>query len=179
MQRQASTSTVAIQYYQSPVGELILGDFNEQLCLCDWRFRTKRAAIDARISKGLGADFTTASTPLLENTIMQLKAYFNRDRKGFDLPLLFVGSPFQQAVWQNLLTVGYGKTATYRVLAKQLNQPKAVRAVAAANGANALAIIVPCHRIVGSNQKLVGYAGGLSAKQKLLTLEGATQLALF
>jgi methylated-DNA-[protein]-cysteine S-methyltransferase len=91
--------------------------------------------------------------------------------KEFDLPLLMVGSDFQQKVWRALLTIPYGTTSSYLQLSKQLNNEKAIRAVANANGANALAIIVPCHIIIGSNGDLVGYTGGIATKKKLLTLE--------
>lgn len=173
------TEIIHIHYYQSPVGELIMGDFNNQLCLCDWRYRKMRNEIDNRILKGLQAEFSEEKTPLLIETQNQIEAYFNKKRTTFDLPLLLVGTDFQQSVWRALQQVEYGKTQTYLGLSKQLNNPKAIRAVASANGANAISIIIPCHRIIGSNQELVGYAGGLSAKQKLLAIEQGSQLELF
>ena len=165
--------------YKSPVGELIMGDFNDQLCLCDWRYRKMRQEVDNRIIKGLNTESIEQSTPLLVETQKQLAAYFDKKLTVFDLPLLFIGTDFQQTVWKALQQIQYGKTKTYLDLAKQLNNPKAIRAVASANGANAISIIVPCHRIIGSNQELVGYAGGLSAKKKLLELEQGSQLELF
>ncbi|MBA4154764.1 methylated-DNA--[protein]-cysteine S-methyltransferase [Flavobacterium sp.] len=165
--------------YKSPVGELILGDFNNQLCLCDWRYRKMRQEVDTRILKGLNAEFIEQPTALLAETQKQLAAYFNKKLTVFDLPLLFVGTDFQQSVWKALQQIEYGKTMTYLGLSKQLNNPKAIRAVASANGANAISIIVPCHRIIGSNQELVGYAGGLSSKKRLLELEQGNQLELF
>ncbi|HRZ32530.1 MAG TPA: methylated-DNA--[protein]-cysteine S-methyltransferase, partial [Flavobacterium sp.] len=162
--------------YKSPVGELIMGDFNDQLCLCDWRYRKMRQEVDNRIIKGLNTESIEQSTPLLVETQKQLAAYFDKKLTVFDLPLLFIGTDFQQTVWKALQQIQYGKTKTYLDLAKQLNNPKAIRAVASANGANAISIIVPCHRIIGSNQELVGYAGGLSAKKKLLELEQGSQL---
>jgi len=165
--------------YKSPVGELIMGDFNNQLCLCDWRYRKMRQEVDNRIIKGLNTESIEQSTPLLVETQKQLAAYFDKKLTVFDLPLLFIGTDFQQTVWKALQQIQYGKTKTYLDLAKQLKNPKAIRAVASANGANAISIIVPCHRIIGSNQELVGYAGGLSAKKKLLELEQGSQLELF
>ena len=170
---------IQIHYYHSPVGELVLGDFNNQLCLCDWRYRKMRYEVDNRILKGLQAEFVEELTPLLTETQNQLQAYFDKKSETFDLPLLFVGTDFQQTVWKALQQIDYGKTQTYLGLSKQLNNPKAIRAVASANGANAISIIIPCHRIIGSNQELVGYAGGLSAKKKLLALEQGSQLELF
>jgi len=174
-----SEPIIQTQIYSSSVGELLLGDYNNQLCLCDWRYRKMRTEVDTRIQKGLNAVFEEADTPLLVETQKQLEAYFSKKLTVFDLPLLLVGTEFQQSVWNALLQIPYGKTQTYLGLSKQLNNPKAIRAVAAANGANALSIIVPCHRIIGSNQELIGYAGGLTAKKKLLVLEQESQLELF
>lgn len=174
-----SSQTIHIHYCQSPIGELILGDYNDQLCLCDWRYRKMRNEVDTRILKGLQAEFVENGTPLLAETQNQLQAYFDKKRTTFDLPILLVGTDFQQTVWKALQQIEYGKTQTYLGLSKQLNNPKAIRAVASANGANAISIIIPCHRIIGSNKELVGYAGGLSAKKKLLGLEQGNQLELF
>lgn len=173
------TQTISIHYYHSPIGELILGDFNNQLCLCDWRYRKMRNEVDSRILKGLHATFEEKQTPLLIEVQSQLTAYFDKKRTTFELPLLFVGTEFQQTVWRALQQIDYGKTQTYLGLSKLLNNAKAIRAVASANGANAISIIIPCHRIIGSNQELIGYAGGLTAKKKLLALEQGSQLELF
>ena len=162
---------IKIQYHNSKYGELILGSFNEQLCLCDWRFRTKRESIDQRITKNLNAEYIIEESRTLLETIKQLDEYMNYKRKTFDIPLLFIGTEFQKEVWNQLLTIPFGATPTYLKQATKIGKEKAVRAVANANGANAISIIVPCHRIVGSNGKLVGYAGGLKTKQKLLELE--------
>ncbi|HBI01553.1 MAG TPA: methylated-DNA--[protein]-cysteine S-methyltransferase [Flavobacterium sp.] len=172
-------NTIHIHYCHSPVGELVLGDFNNQLCLCDWRYRKMRSEVDNRILKGLHAEFVEGLTPLLSETQNQLESYFDKKITTFNLPLLLIGTDFQQTVWKALQQIDYGKTQTYLGLSKQLNNPKAIRAVASANGANAISIIIPCHRIIGSNQELVGYAGGLSAKKKLLALEQGSQLELF
>ncbi len=172
-------SVIHIHYYPSPLGELVLGDYNNQLCLCDWRYRKMRNEVDNRLLNGLQATFEIQTTPLLEETIVQLAAYMDKKLTHFDLPLLLVGTDFQQSVWKALQQVEYGKTQTYLGLSKQLNNPKAIRAVASANGANAISIIIPCHRIIGSNQELVGYAGGLSVKRKLLALEQGSQLTFF
>ena len=101
----------------------------------------------------------------------QLDEYFAAQRRVFDVPLLTVGTPFQRAVWELLTTIPFGGTRSYAWLAAQLGHPRAVRAVAAANRANALSIFIPCHRVVGSSGSLTGYAGGLAAKRLLLGLE--------
>ncbi|MFY7743212.1 MAG: methylated-DNA--[protein]-cysteine S-methyltransferase [Flavobacterium sp.] len=174
-----STQIIYIHHYPSPLGELVLGDYNNQLCLCDWRYRKMRNEVDNRLLNGLQATFEIQTTPLLEETMEQLAAYMDKKLTHFDLPLLLIGTDFQQSVWKALQQIEYGKTQTYLGLSKQLNNPKAIRAVASANGANAISIIIPCHRIIGSNQELVGYAGGLSVKRKLLALEQGSQLTLF
>ncbi len=108
---------------------------------------------------------------VLDCAARQLDEYFAAQRRVFDVPLLTVGTPFQRAVWELLTTIPFGATRSYAWLAAQLGHPRAVRAVAAANRANALSIFIPCHRVVGSNGSLTGYAGGLAAKRLLLGLE--------
>lgn len=110
-------------------------------------------------------------TPLIKNAYFQLYEYFKRRRKEFDLPLKLQGTDFQKSVWQELIKIPYGKTASYLDIAKAVGNPKACRAVGMANNRNNIAIVIPCHRVIGSGGKLVGYAGGLDVKQKLLDLE--------
>ncbi|MEG0341969.1 MAG: methylated-DNA--[protein]-cysteine S-methyltransferase [Acinetobacter sp.] len=109
--------------------------------------------------------------PILLETQKQLSEYFEGQRKIFDLPLNFEGTEFQQKVWQALLTIPFGETRSYKDIAEQIGNVKAVRAVGAANGKNPISIIAPCHRVVGANGKLVGFAGGLENKDVLLKLE--------
>jgi len=178
-----SKNKIKIQYYKTPFGELILGSYNSKLCIADWRYRKMRSEINSRIQKGLEADYVEENTSVIQQTIAQLNEYFDGKRKDFDIPLQLVGTDFQQSVWTELLKIPFGKTDTYLGLSQKLSNEKAIRAVASANGANAISIIVPCHRIIGSDGKLIGYAGGLSAKKKLLELEGIgqknKQLSLF
>ena len=162
---------INIKYYKSKYGELIIGTYDNKLCMFDWRYRKMRTSIDSRITKALDSVFVEKDNDLIRKTIIQLNEYFNLERKVFDIPLLLIGSPFQKEVWKELLKVPYGKTSTYLQLSKDINNEKAIRAVASANGANAISIIVPCHRIIASNGDLTGYAGGLSIKKKLLDLE--------
>ena len=166
-------SELAFQYYQTPLGELMIGAYQGQLCLCDWRYRRAREQVDNRLKQQLACRYSQQTDPVIEQTIEQLEEYFAARRKRFELPLGLVGSDFQSRVWQALIDIPYGETRSYKQLSEQLGNAKAIRAVAAANGANALSIIVPCHRIIGSDGSLVGYAGGLAAKQRLLQLEGA------
>ncbi|MEC9069746.1 MAG: methylated-DNA--[protein]-cysteine S-methyltransferase, partial [SAR324 cluster bacterium] len=128
-------------------------------------------AVDHRIKKGLNADFIEKDSNIIQKTRIELDEYIQGNRREFDVPIQMVGSDFQKSVWNTLLKVPYGATSTYLQLAKDINNKTATRAVAGANGANAIAIIIPCHRIIGSNGELVGYAGGLTIKKRLLTLE--------
>ena len=109
--------------------------------------------------------------PVLLNTQQQLTEYFNNQRTVFDLALDFQGTDFQKKVWQALLTIPFGETRSYKQIAEQIGNVKAVRAVGAANGKNPISIIAPCHRVVGANGKLVGFAGGLENKEILLKIE--------
>ena len=165
---------IQTEFFSSPYGELILGSYNDQLCLCDWRYRKRREGIDRRIESGLRANFVESGSRVIEETKAQLLQYFSGERKEFDLPLLLVGTEFQKRVWNSLIEIPYGKTLSYTGLSRKLGDEKAIRAVARANGDNALAIIVPCHRILGSDGSLTGYAGGLRTKKKLLQLENAS-----
>ncbi len=167
--------SIHIQYYPTQIGELILGAYENQLCLLDFKHRKGRLRIDNRLQKGLKATYLEQDAPVLTKTRKQLDEYFTGQRKTFSIPLRTVGSDFQKSVWQALMNVPYGQTATYLNIAQAIHNPKAVRAVANANGANAISIIIPCHRIIGSNGQLVGYAGSLPVKQRLLSLENSQQ----
>ena len=164
---------INIQYHKTKIGDLILGSFDNKLCLLDFRYRKMRKRVDNRIKNGLNVDFIEKDDPILEQTRKELDEYLNGERKEFDIPLLRVGSDFQKSVWDALMKVPYGTTSTYLALAKEINNEKAVRAVANANGANAIGVIIPCHRIIGSDGKLVGYGGGVPVKKRLLKLEKA------
>ncbi|MEN8209704.1 MAG: methylated-DNA--[protein]-cysteine S-methyltransferase [Candidatus Fermentibacteria bacterium] len=168
---------INIQYYKTEIGELILGTFDGSLCLLDFRYRKMRTIVDNRIRKGLRAEFAEQDDEVLKNTEEQIDEYLNGDRKEFDIPLLTVGTDFQKSVWNTLMKVPYGSTSTYLQLAKNINNEKAVRAVASANGANSIGLIIPCHRIIGSNGELVGYGGGLPVKKRLLKLEQSTKVS--
>jgi methylated-DNA-[protein]-cysteine S-methyltransferase len=174
---------ILLQHFKTDLGELALGSFEEQLCLCDWRYRKRRAAIDRRLLQGLDATLEEGDTNVIQKARRQLEEYFTGNRTFFDIPLLMVGTAFQKRVWNELMKIPFGKTQTYLSLSRKLGDEKAIRSVAAANGANALAIFVPCHRVIGSDGKLTGYGGGLRAKRELLRLEGVSeypnQLPLF
>lgn len=173
---------ISIEYFKTPVGELVLGSTNNKLCLCDWRYRKMRETVDKRIQTGLDASFIEGKSDIIEKTKALIKQYFKGEKPAFNIPLLLVGTEFQKTVWKALLKIPYGTTESYLGLSKKIGNEKAIRAVASANGANAISIFVPCHRIIGNDNNLIGYAGGLAAKKKLLQIENALdtdQLTLF
>lgn len=157
----------------SPVGQLTLVARNGKLSAILWE--TERAN---RVR--LGELHQADDSPVLLEAERQLREYFTGTRDQFDLELDFDGTDFQKQVWQALLTIPFGETRSYSQIAQQIGNPKAVRAVGAANGRNPISIIAPCHRVIGASGGLTGFAGGLEAKQYLLALEdrGQTKLAL-
>ncbi len=161
-------------YYKTKIGELIIGSFEGKICILDFRYRKMRTTVDSRIKKLLNAEFIEQEDAVIAETKQQIDEYLQGQRKEFDIPLLLVGTDFQKQVWNALLDIPYGETASYLDIAKAIDNPKAVRAVASANGANAIALIVPCHRIIETNGGLGGYGGGLPIKKRLLKLERPT-----
>ncbi len=166
-----SENTIIFKYYESPCGKLILGSIGEELCLCDWRGRKDRTAIEKRVTRLLDAELEEGSSNAIEAAAGQLDEYFRNERCAFDIPVRLAGTEFQLLVWQELQNIPYGTTASYSELANRIGKAAALRSVAAAIGANALSIFVPCHRVIGANGSLTGYAGGLEAKEYLLNQE--------
>ena len=159
--------------YNSPLGELVLGSYQDKLVLCDFADNPKLNKTLIKISAHFAQDFHKSQSPCLIKTQFQLDEYFNKQRKCFSIDTLLVGTEFQKKVWQELTRTEYGQSSSYKSLSENLGQPSAIRAIASANRANPLAIIIPCHRIIGIKGDLVGYSGGLDKKKKLLELEGA------
>lgn len=157
--------------YQSPFGQLTVASYGERLCMCDWTTRHNFQQILARVSRSLHADVRYGSSPVTDNAITQLEEYCAGHCRHFDLPLLTCGTAFQKSVWDALLTIPYGTTRSYSYVAALIGRKQSVRAVANAIGANAISIIIPCHRVIGSNGSLTGYAGGVDAKRRLLQCE--------
>lgn len=110
-------------------------------------------------------------TPLIKKTYQELEEFLTKKRKTFDIPIKANGTNFQKRVWEELLKIPYGKTVTYKEIAQRIGNPKASRAVGMANNKNPIVIIIPCHRVIGINNNLTGYSGGVEIKQKLLELE--------
>lgn len=172
-------NVIKVQYYHSPCGDLILGSYGNRLCLCNWVIEKHQGRVDKRLQSLLNADYETHASDITQEAARQLDEYFERKRTTFDIPLLFAGTDFQKKVWRALLEIPYGQTLSYGEMARRLGLSKAVRAVANANGANAISIFAPCHRIIGSNRSLTGYGGGIEAKKFLLELEQERTLGVF
>ena len=166
--------TVYIQYYESPCGEIVLGATDGELCLCDWNGMPCATRNRQRLVRLINATFKEEQTDVLRLAEQQLDEYFAGRRKTFSIPLRLTGTDFQKTVWRALLEIPYGETKSYKEIAMRVNNMKGVRAVPQAVGANALSIIIPCHRVVGSNNSLTGFAGGLEAKRILLDIERNT-----
>lgn len=165
-------NTIVTRLYEAPCGELMLGAADGRLCLCDWQVEGHSERVARRLQRMLNARFEEGTAQVTERAAAQLDEFFAGRRREFHVPLLLVGTDFQKTVWHALLTIPYGETLSYGDLARRIGQPTAVRAVANANGANAVSVIVPCHRVIGGDHSLTGYGGGLSAKRALLQLEG-------
>lgn len=146
--------------YKTKIGTLIIVEKENKIS----RIETVKA--NSEYPKG-----EKVETKLIKKAYEQISEYLEGKRKNFTLPLLIQGTKFQEKVWNALLEIPYGETRTYGQIAKQIGNEKASRAVGGANHNNSIMIVVPCHRIIGSNKKLVGYAGGLDIKEKLLKLE--------
>lgn len=153
-------------FLESPVGQLKLVAHDSALVAVLWDNENPDRVRLAELIED-------PQHPILLETVRQLNEYFAGTRQQFDLPLDFAGTPFQQKVWQALLTIPFGETRSYKQIAEQVGNVKAVRAVGAANGKNPISIIAPCHRVVGASGKLVGFAGGLENKEILLKLESS------
>ncbi len=153
---------------------MVLGAAGEELCLCDWSGRLCAERNLRRLEKVLKAEFREELSPTLERAKTELDEYFALSRTVFDIPLRPIGTPFQMRVWDTLREIPYGETRSYRQIALQVNKAMGVRAVAQAIGANGIGIFIPCHRVIGSDYSLTGFAGGLEAKKLLLEMEGVT-----
>lgn len=173
--------------WTSPCGDMIIGSAEDRLCLCGWTEELHPGRTERRLKTMLKAEFQDCGTvcmssegslppdipEVLRRTVLQLDEYFNGTRKTFDIPVLTAGTAFQKLVWEHLMEIPYGKTVSYGEVAKAIGCPGSARAVANANGANAISVIIPCHRVIGSDGSLAGYGGGRETKRFLLNLESS------
>lgn len=154
--------TIQYRFVDSPVGQVWVAWQRDGLVSVGFADQSKGARIDE--SWDYNPDLQCEATD-------QLNAYFAGTLRKFDLPLILRGTHFQKSVWRQLSKIGFGETTTYGAIAKQIGKPTASRAVGAANGQNRIAIVLPCHRVIGQNGQLTGFAGGIDKKEKLLRFE--------
>lgn len=158
---------------QTPLGEMIACAVDQGICLLEFTDRRNMEKQFKSLSKVLNAEVVEKEHIHFEQLEKELEEYFEGNRTYFEVPLFTTGTEFQEKVWQLLREIPMGETRTYKQQSEFLGNPKAIRAVGTANGINKIAILIPCHRVIGSNGELVGYAGGIWRKQKLLELEKA------
>lgn len=166
------TMSVVTTQIETAIGPIQLAATETGLCKIALGDETPES-FEAWLTRHVGPAVPAPETTALERAAEQLKAYLEGELEAFDLPLDLRGTPFQKMVWNTVATLPFGRTTTYGQIASQIGKPNASRAVGAANGANPLPIIVPCHRVIGGNGDLCGYGGGLHIKRTLLDLEGA------
>lgn len=169
--RLSGQTVVHVDRIPTPLGLMLVGATDDALCMLEFVDRRALPNQVKRVRRRLRAVFVPGSNAVIESIASEVNGYFDGERTTFDTPVLPCGTDFQQDVWRALLDVPYGETASYRDIARAVDREGAVRAVGTANGANALAIVIPCHRIVGADGQLTGYGGGLWRKQRLLDLE--------
>ncbi|PWN69388.1 cysteine methyltransferase [Chryseobacterium phosphatilyticum] len=158
---------------KTPLGDMVACAVEQGICLLEF---TDRKNIDKQfksLSKSLNAEIVEKDHPHFKLLEHELSEYFEGKRTRFEVPLYTTGTEFQEKVWQLLREIPMGEIRTYKQQSEFLGNPKAIRAVGTANGINKIAILIPCHRVIGSNGELIGYAGGIWRKQKLLELEKA------
>ncbi len=166
-----ATANLIFKEVKTPIGEMIFGSSEKGLCLLDFKYRKSFPRILNRIKEYFGDFITYGTSPVIELAEKELTHFFKGDLKVFTIPLDIRGTDFQLQVWNALLQIKYGRTVSYLDIAKKIGRPKAVRAIANANGQNGIAVIIPCHRVIGSDGSLTGYGGGITIKKKLLGIE--------
>lgn len=169
--KSAGRQLINITRIPTPLGPMLAGATDDGVCLLEFVDRRMIETQLNRLKKYMNAELLSGKNRHFDALEKQLKEYFDGRRKEFDVPLVIPGTPFQKKVWDALIAIPYGETRSYSEQAKAIGNPKAVRAVAKANGDNRIGIIIPCHRVIGSNGELTGYGGGLWRKRQLLDLE--------
>lgn len=175
----SSTEPLALTRIDTPLGEMVAAASETHLHLLEFAHRTMLEIQLERVRRATGCDFAPGETTVTAMARTQLAEFFRGDRLTFDVPLLAKGTPFQMRVWDALLRIPVGTTTSYARVAESVGQPTATRAVARANGDNRIAILIPCHRVIGSDGSLTGYGGGLWRKKRLLELEARVHVLSF
>lgn len=166
-----TTKHLSIQTIPTPLGEIVIATTNDALYLLAFQDQKNISQLLTKLQITLRATASHKGNKIAQLTRIQLEEYFAGKRQEFTIPIRTSGTPFQQNVWETLHTIPYGVTCSYLEIAQSINNPKGVRGVAQANAKNPIAIIIPCHRVIGSKGALTGYNAGLERKQWLLKLE--------
>jgi len=169
--RHSRGQPIVLTEIPTPIGTMLAGATDHGICLLEFIEVQKGEKQLARLRRLLQAESISGTNAHLKSLSTQLSEYFAGRRCDFDLALVLAGTPFQRSAWEGLRAIPYGETISYQEEARRIGRPTAVRAVARANGDNPISIVIPCHRVIGKNGKLVGYGGGLWRKQWLLDLE--------
>lgn len=168
-----SSTVVTVSRIPTPLGTMVAGAVDDALCLLEFADRRMLETQIVRLQKHLECVFVPGTHEVLDRLAEELESYFGGGETEFSVPLVTPGTPFQQQVWTNLRAIPAGTTKSYAEIATEIGRPSAVRAVARANGDNRIAILIPCHRVIGADGKLTGYGGGLWRKKRLLDVEAA------
>lgn len=168
-----SSTVVTVSRIPTPLGPMVAGAVDDALCLLEFADRRMLETQIVRLQKHLECVFVPGTHEVLDRLAEELESYFGGGETEFSVPLVTPGTPFQQQVWTNLRAIPAGTTKSYAEIATEIGRPSAVRAVARANGDNRIAILIPCHRVIGADGKLTGYGGGLWRKKRLLDVEAA------
>lgn len=170
---------ILLTYFDSFLGQMIIGAVNEGICLLEFHDRVHLEKELLQLSKSLNARYAIGNNQHSLKLKEELASYFDKDLKQFTVSLVVTGTDFQQKVFKALQEIPYGKTVSYKQQSEKLGDLKAIRAVATANGLNRIAIVIPCHRVIGSDGSFVGYAGGIWRKKALLALESESVQTVF
>lgn len=165
------SNVIITKKIKTPVGEMILGALDAKICFLEFYLPERYKEMPGKLRKVFDAELVEGTNEVIEQAEKELQEYFAGKRKQFTVPLDLRGTKFELKIWDQLLKIPYGQVCSYSDIAKKIHNPKSVRAVGGANHSNPVAIIVPCHRVVGKNGSLSGYGGGMDKKKFLLQLE--------
>ena len=172
------SSPILSKHISTPIGPLVIGSFEDKICFLEFYLPQRYKEMSGKLLKTFDAEILEGTNAVLEQAEKELQEYFDGKRKVFTVPLDLRGSEFELKVWNQLLKIPYGQVCSYSDIAKRIRKLQSVRAVGGANHNNPVAIIVPCHRVVGKNGSLTGYGGGMDKKRFLLELEQGGVLKL-
>lgn len=167
----SSSDCITISWIETPIGPMVIGATSDAVCFLEYTDPKRLEEQSAALKKRFNSAIVPGTNEWIEKLDIQLAEYFKGERKNFDVPLIYPGTPFEEKVWNALLKIPYGETRSYEELARTIGSPLGQRAVGRANGLNRIAIVIPCHRVVNKSGELGGYGGGLWRKQRLLELE--------